>query len=138
MRSGPHHVQESTGVVVMMVVQPNEYNAFDQRHLEYALLEQHGVRMLRQTLKEVNLRGRLGANGCLVTTTDAGAEVEVGVVYFRAGYTPDDYPSEAEWEARLLMEQSAALCCPNAAYHLAGTKKVQQVGGVVPPRLCRV
>ncbi|OMP01138.1 Glutathione synthase, substrate-binding, eukaryotic [Corchorus olitorius] len=50
----------------------------------------------------------------------------VAVVYFRAGYTPNDYPSESEWRARLLMEQSSAIKCPSISYHLAGTKKIQQ------------
>ncbi|KAJ6996095.1 hypothetical protein NC653_012856 [Populus alba x Populus x berolinensis] len=51
---------------------------------------------------------------------------EISVVYFRAGYAPTDYPSEAEWRARLLMEQSSAVKCPSISYHLAGTKKIQQ------------
>ena len=42
-------------------------------------------------------------------------------------YTPNDFPSEREWQARELVELSLALKCPNAAYHLAGTKKIQQV-----------
>ncbi|CAB4315557.1 unnamed protein product [Prunus armeniaca] len=50
----------------------------------------------------------------------------IAVVYFRAGYTPNDYPSESEWRARLLMEQSSAIKCPSISYHLAGTKKIQQ------------
>lgn len=49
---------------------------------------------------------------------------EVSVVYFRAGYTPADYPSEEAWRARLLVERSAALKCPTLGYQLAGTKKV--------------
>jgi len=47
-------------------------------------------------------------------------------VYFRAGYTPDDYPSSKEWEARLLIERSMAVKCPSISYHLVGTKKIQQ------------
>ncbi|KAK7284320.1 hypothetical protein RJT34_19065 [Clitoria ternatea] len=50
----------------------------------------------------------------------------ISVVYFRAGYTPVDYPSESEWRARLLMEQSSAIKCPSISYHLVGTKKIQQ------------
>ncbi|KAH9754703.1 glutathione synthetase [Citrus sinensis] len=50
----------------------------------------------------------------------------IAVVYFRAGYAPTDYPSESEWRARLLMEQSSAVKCPSISYHLAGTKKIQQ------------
>ncbi|CAD6267678.1 unnamed protein product [Miscanthus lutarioriparius] len=51
---------------------------------------------------------------------------KVAVVYYRAGYTPNDYPSEAEWSARLMMEQSSAVKCPSISYHLVGTKKIQQ------------
>ena len=43
-------------------------------------------------------------------------------------YTPNDYPTEAEWDARLLLERSLAVKCPSLAQHLTGTKKVQQVG----------
>ncbi|XP_020178188.1 glutathione synthetase, chloroplastic isoform X3 [Aegilops tauschii subsp. strangulata] len=50
----------------------------------------------------------------------------VAVVYFRAGYAPTDYPSEVEWSARLLIEQSSAIKCPSISYHLVGTKKIQQ------------
>ncbi|RDX82165.1 Glutathione synthetase, chloroplastic, partial [Mucuna pruriens] len=50
----------------------------------------------------------------------------IAVIYFRAGYTPNDYPSESEWRARLLMEQSSAIKSPTISYHLVGTKKIQQ------------
>jgi glutathione synthetase len=51
---------------------------------------------------------------------------EVAVVYFRAGYTPNDYLTENEWMARSKIEKSFAVKCPAIEYHLAGTKKVQQ------------
>lgn len=51
---------------------------------------------------------------------------EVAVVYFRAGYVPDQYPTEVEWDARLMVERSRAIKSPTIHYHLAGTKKVQQ------------
>eukprot|EP00775_Hariotina_reticulata_P013550 gene13550-13677_t len=50
----------------------------------------------------------------------------VGLVYYRAGYTPDDYPTDQEWQARQLIEVSCAAKCPSVAYQLAGSKKVQQ------------
>ena len=50
----------------------------------------------------------------------------ISVFYFRAGYTPDDYPTEKEWGARSLIESSTAIKCPSIAYHLVGAKKVQQ------------
>jgi glutathione synthase len=50
----------------------------------------------------------------------------VAVIYFRCGYHPDQYPTEREWDARLMMERSLAIKCPSIQYHLAGTKKIQQ------------
>lgn len=54
-------------------------------------------------------------------------EVLVSVAYYRAGYTPDDYPTELEWTARKTIEHSLATKCPTVGYQLAGTKKIQQV-----------
>lgn len=54
-------------------------------------------------------------------------EVLVSVAYYRAGYTPDDYPSDIEWSAREIIENSLASKCPTIGYQLAGTKKIQQV-----------
>lgn len=60
---------------------------------------------------------------------------EISVAYYRSGYTPDDYPnlnppingrSDLEWAGRTIVECSRAVKCPSIAYHLAGTKKVQQ------------
>lgn len=53
--------------------------------------------------------------------------MEVAVIYFRAGYEPGHYHTKREWDARLLMERSLSIKCPSIQYHLAGTKKVQQV-----------
>ena len=71
-------------------------------------------------------QGTLGAGGQLLL-----GSTPVAVAYFRAGYTPDDYPTEVEWEARLLIERSDAYACPSAAYQLAGAKKVQQASRLV-------
>jgi len=53
--------------------------------------------------------------------------MEVAVVYQRSCYKPSDFTCEADWQTRLMIERSQAIVCPNIAYHLAGTKKVQQV-----------
>ena len=108
-------------VVVAFIVQPNERNAVDQRHVEHALLGEHGVRAVRLTLRDVAERGRVVEGGRLRVD---GAEVSVA--YFRAGYTPDDYPTAREWDARELIESSLAVKCPSIGYHLVGAKKVQQ------------
>lgn len=53
--------------------------------------------------------------------------MEVAVVYQRSCYKPSDFTSDSDWQTRLMIERSLAIVCPNIAYHLAGTKKVQQV-----------
>ncbi|CAI9102306.1 OLC1v1000553C2 [Oldenlandia corymbosa var. corymbosa] len=90
--------------VILFVVQPEERNMYDQHWLA-----------------EVDAVGELQADGTLLVGGEA-----VAVIYFRAGYAPTDYPSELEWKARLLMEQSSAVKSPSISYHLAGTKKIQQ------------
>lgn len=49
------------------------------------------------------------------------------MVYFRSAYAPTDFPSDQEWQARQVIESSTAIKCPSLAYHLLGTKKIQQV-----------
>ncbi|KAG7388887.1 hypothetical protein PHYPSEUDO_011721 [Phytophthora pseudosyringae] len=111
--------------VVMFVVQPNEANAIDQRWLEYNLWEHHGVRVLRRSMAEVDAHAKLVERDGKRTLVIDGREVSVA--YFRSAYTPNDYPTEHEWAGRTLIERSYAIKCPSIAYHLAGTKKVQQV-----------
>jgi glutathione synthetase len=52
---------------------------------------------------------------------------EIAVIYYRAAYTPNDYPDDSAWTTRLLLERSKAIKCPSMALQLAGAKKVQQV-----------
>ncbi|KAK9137125.1 hypothetical protein Sjap_007719 [Stephania japonica] len=107
--------------VIMFVVQKEERNMYDQHWLSLTLKEKYGVMTIRKTLAEINADGRLLEDGTLIIDDQV-----VALVYFRAGYTPNDYPSESEWHARLLVEQSSAIKCPSISYHLAGTKKIQQ------------
>ena len=107
--------------LVLFVVQPGEGNVFDQELVREQLWVEHGVCSERRTLREVAAEARLDADGRLYLPGG-----HVSVVYFRAGYSPDDYPSEAEWDARVTLELSDAFKCPSIQYHLAGAKKVQQ------------
>ncbi|KAJ3015171.1 hypothetical protein HKX48_004752 [Thoreauomyces humboldtii] len=109
--------------VAVMIVQPGERNAFDQRWIEYRLFEDHKVPLIRCTLEEINDDATLEGSGKQLMMWGH----EVAVVYYRAGYAPTDYLSKKDWDARLLIERSKAVKCPNIAYHLAGTKKVQQI-----------
>ena len=107
--------------VVLMVVQPEEQNSFDQQWIQTTLWEKHRVRTLRRTLAEIHGRGHLDAKNQLIIDDKL-----VSVVYFRAGYSPDDYHGDAEWKARELVERSNAAACPTVSMQLAGSKKVQQ------------
>nr|VDD39038.1 unnamed protein product [Brassica oleracea] len=111
--------------VVMIVVQPDERNMYDQHWLSSVLREKYPlyafIVTIRKSLAEVETEGSVQEDGTLIVDGQ-----EVSVVYYRSGYTPRDYPSESEWNARLLIEQSSAVKCPSIAYHLAGTKKIQQ------------
>jgi len=115
------HPAHGSGDCVLMIVQPGETNVADQRFLEYQLWEDHKIPVIRRTLAQIAERGALTQNFDLVID-----ERTVSVAYFRAGYTPRDYPSQKEWDALLLIERSRAIKCPNLGYHLAGSKKIQQ------------
>jgi len=106
---------------VLMVVQPTETNVSDQRLVEYELWNTHGIPMIRRTLAEINDNAKLDSKKNLIIDG-----YMISVVYFRAGYRPDDYPSQKEWDAVLKMNQSMSILCPSVALHLAGCKKIQQ------------
>jgi glutathione synthetase len=117
------HVTRSHQIAILMIVQPGERNSVDQRWLQYRMEEKHSIHVLRHCLSYVNKHATLDEQNQVLSLDG----YEIAVAYYRAGYTPTDYPSEAEWEARLKVERSVAIKCPNIAYHLAGTKKMQQV-----------
>lgn len=48
------------------------------------------------------------------------------MVYYRAGYTPADYASPADYATRGALERSRAVQCPSIALQLAGSKKIQE------------
>ena len=110
-------------LVVLMVVQAGEGNAIDQKMLEYDLFEHHGITTVRRTLKQLYDTSQLEDDSKQLLVDG----YVVAVAYFRAGYHPRDYPSGDEWKALLSVERSLAVKCPTVSYHLAGTKKVQQV-----------
>lgn len=117
--------QESTKTVVLFVVQPGERNCFDQRHIEYSLLKNHGIKSYRVTLEEVAEKTTINQDKLYIKSTMD----EVAVVYYRSGYAPTDYEMapEATWNARLYLENSLAIKCPSLLTQLSGAKKVQQI-----------
>ncbi|KAJ8901232.1 hypothetical protein NDN08_007081 [Rhodosorus marinus] len=125
--------KEDQSVRVIMVVQHGERNIFDQEGLSETLMANHAVDCVRMSLEQISeLCTVLDDDGHALHVKSGGLGLGVeefigSVVYFRAGYSPDDYPEEKCWKARELLEQSSAAKCPSVAYQLVGTKKIQQV-----------
>jgi len=111
---------------ILFIVEDVTYNICDQRFHEFQIRKMNpNVNVLRFSLTTLGQgAARLGPNKELIVNGQ-----EVAVVYFRCGYAPDQYssPDGCEWAARLLIERSKAIKSPSINYHLAGTKKVQQV-----------
>lgn len=114
---------------VLFIVQEHERNVFDQKHIEFALLHYNEVKSYRVSFEKVLDCTELGPDRTLIYSPSSfpGRSYEVTTIYFRAGYSPSEYPSERLWEARYHLERSAAVKCPSVLAHLAGTKKVQEI-----------
>ncbi|KAK6463415.1 glutathione synthetase [Scheffersomyces coipomensis] len=119
------HYKSSSNSVILFIVQPKERNSFDQRHIEYALLNNHDIKSYRLTLEEVTSKTTIKNHKLYIKSTMD----EVSVVYYRSGYAPTDYEVNPEktWEARLLLEKSTAIKCPSVLTQLSGAKKIQQI-----------
>ncbi|KAI5806467.1 glutathione synthase [Peziza echinospora] len=117
---------------IIFLVQEGERNAFDQRLLEYSLLENHNIQTHRVTFTEIpNLttidpttRSLLYRPAHLPASSPP---IEISTVYFRSGYGPGDYTSQTHWNTRKHLEFSNAIKCPTILTQLAGSKKIQQV-----------
>ncbi|XP_036179568.1 glutathione synthetase isoform X2 [Myotis myotis] len=105
--------------LVLLIAQEKERNVFDQRAIENELLARN-IRVIRRRFEDVSEKGSLDQDRKLFLDGQ-----EIAVVYFRDGYMPSQY-NQQNWEARLLLERSCSVKCPDIATQLAGTKKVQQ------------
>jgi len=54
-------------------------------------------------------------------------DTEIAIVYYRSGYHPSHFPTEKQWSAYLMLEQSNAIKCPPISHHLCTLKRIQQV-----------
>ncbi|XP_049920964.1 glutathione synthetase-like [Epinephelus moara] len=106
--------------VILFLVEDVQTSKLDHRYIEKELWNRN-IPVIRRKFEEVSRGGSLDANKNLFIDG-----LEVAVVYYRYGYMPDNY-TEQTWDARLLVERSLAVKCPDISTHLAGTKKVQQV-----------
>lgn len=106
---------------ILMVVHAKETNMYDQHWISLKIYERFGAKVIRRTFAEVEAEAKLDDKRRLVIGGQS-----ISVVYYRSGYSPDDYLSDRDWDARLLMERSTAVKCPSISYHLVGSKKIQQ------------
>uniref|UniRef100_A0A0L8HVS1 Glutathione synthetase n=1 Tax=Octopus bimaculoides TaxID=37653 RepID=A0A0L8HVS1_OCTBM len=108
--------------VVLFIVSSCERNIFDQKFVEHAIFEINPkISIIRQSLEDICQKGYLNEENKLIIDG-----LEIAVVYFRDGYSPDSYKSQQDWDTRKMIELSFAIKCPSINYHLAGTKKIQQ------------
>lgn len=105
---------------VLFIVQEGERNFYDQLHLQNSIDQM--IPVLRHSLANPSVFKVSAADGTLTVN-----DQEIAVVYYRAGYSPDEYKTPDFWISRELLESSRAIKCPDIASHLAGLKKIQQV-----------
>ncbi|XP_025075872.1 glutathione synthetase-like [Pogonomyrmex barbatus] len=117
------HLYNNSQAVILFVVEDITYNICDQRFHEYEIRKQNpNIKVIRRSLTQLAAAAKLGSHMELIVNNHV-----VAVVYYRSGYEPGQYHTEKEWDVRLLIERSLAIKCPSIQYHLAGTKKVQQI-----------
>ncbi|KAF8827950.1 hypothetical protein HHX47_DHR4000858 [Lentinula edodes] len=125
---------------ILFVVQTGERNIFDQLWLEYELLEKYSIHVVRRTFDELAHQVKLSEKDfALIIESPDERPVEISTVYYRSGYTPDDFPTQTQYQTRFKLERSKAIKCPSIPLQLAGGKKVQQVltePGVLERFLC--
>lgn len=132
-----YHAYEATPELghpkcVVFVVQGDERNVFDQRHLEYEVAKASpATPLFRLAFADVKRHTRIADTNrrqlLYRLPRNLSKVFEVAVAYLRAGYGPSDYPDQLAWDARYQLERSAAIKCPTVLTQLVGTKKVQQV-----------
>uniref|UniRef100_A0A0N4Z651 Glutathione synthetase n=1 Tax=Parastrongyloides trichosuri TaxID=131310 RepID=A0A0N4Z651_PARTI len=110
---------------VLHLIENVNQNQLDFRHIQYAtdLYTNYECKTIRIPLSECKDRLKLGIDKELIMDN----KYEIGVVYFRTGYSPENYLNEDHWRSRLLIERSKAIKSPWIGLQLANTKKVQQV-----------
>lgn len=91
----------------------------------------HSIHVIRQTFSQLATSASVDATSRVLRITAPdyphAQNVEISTVYFRAGYTPNDYLTPAYYDTRYVLERSRAIQCPSFQLQLAGGKKVQEV-----------
>ena len=86
-------IDSTTKLAIVFVDTEVRRNVFDQRLVEYAVYDQNeAVVVLRKTLCQAETDGSLDETSKILMMDD----FEVALVYYRSGYSPDQYPSGEE------------------------------------------
>lgn len=116
---------------MLFIVQSPENNIFDQHALSNELWTTHGIPTFRiaygNILQHTSVSHNYPTRPLIYRPPNLSNTYEVTTCYFRAGYSPAEYPDDTAWSARLHVERSAAIKCPSILTHLAGSKKIQQI-----------
>lgn len=105
--SSAHMLYGNQRAQILIITAEFEGNLFDQRYMELGLAKK-GICCKRTTFARLVRNLELSANGTL-----SAFGSEIAVVYFRTGYTFDQYESEDCWKVRELIELSRAIKCPS-------------------------
>lgn len=107
---------------VLVLIEENVINLSDQKQIEFSLKKLNPkVNTVRRTFAQLENELRLSEDRRLFV-----GDREIGVVYFRHGYSPQDY-TQTNIGLRTQIELSKAIKCPSIQHHLAGVKKIQQI-----------
>ena len=92
------------------------------------LPSRHNIKTVRATFLEIGAQSSIDpSSGALRLSLPLyNTPLEISVVYYRAGYTPDDYTTDTDYGIRFDLERSRAIKCPSIPLQLAGTKKMQE------------
>ncbi|CAD8124392.1 unnamed protein product [Paramecium sonneborni] len=115
-----YQLYNNKNAIVLIITAEFEGNVYDQRYIEKGLAKL-GILSKRTTF--VKLIGNIICeNGILKAFGQ-----EIALVYFRTGYTFDQYENEECWNIREMIELSKALKCPSLNTQLVNFKKLQQI-----------
>lgn len=127
----PTTSRQSRPLCILFIVQSPENNIFDQHALSNELWTTHNIPTFRlayhSILHHTSVASESSNRPLIYCPPHLLDSYEVTTCYFRAGYSPSEYPDDTAWEARLHLERSAAIKCPSILTHLAGSKKIQQI-----------
>ncbi|XP_065896139.1 glutathione synthetase-like isoform X2 [Dysidea avara] len=107
---------------ILMVINENESNIFELGKFELKLAIEYQIKVLRHTFGELDNVATIKSDNRLIVN-----DTEIAIVYYRSGYHPNLFPTEKQWSAYLMLEQSQAVKCPPISHHLCTLKRIQQV-----------